>query len=96
MPDRIQQFRIQRLREMGSNAYRTAHNPPSPELLDACDAEGMMVMCETRMFSSSPEGFSELERMILRFRNHPSVILWSGFAPRPEDRSRHAAESARA
>jgi beta-galactosidase len=87
MPDRIQQFRIQRLREMGSNAYRTAHNPPSPELLDACDAEGMMVMCETRMFSSSPEGFSELERMILRFRNHPSVILWSIGNEEPEQGS---------
>jgi beta-galactosidase len=87
LPDRIKQFRIQRLREMGSNAYRTAHNPPSPELLDACDAAGMMVMCETRMFSSSPEGFSELERMVMRFRNHPSVILWSIGNEEPEQGS---------
>jgi beta-galactosidase len=87
MPNRIQEYRIQRLREMGSNAYRTAHNPPSPELLDACDAAGMMVMCETRMFSSSPEGFSELERMVMRFRNHPSVILWSIGNEEPEQGS---------
>jgi beta-galactosidase len=77
MPDRMQRYRLERLQEMGSNAYRTAHNPPSPELLDACDEFGIVVMCETRIFSSSSEGLSELERMVLRFRNHPSVILWS-------------------
>jgi beta-galactosidase len=77
LPDRVQRYRIERLREFGSNAYRTTHNPPTPELLDACDRLGMMVMCETRMFSSSPEGISELERMVMRFRNHPSVILWA-------------------
>jgi beta-galactosidase len=84
LPDRLQQYRIERLREFGSNAYRTTHNPPAPELLDACDKLGMMVMCETRMFSSSPEGFSELERMVMRFRNHPSVILWSIGNEEPE------------
>jgi beta-galactosidase len=96
MPDRIQEYRIHRLREMGSNAYRTAHNPPSPELLDACDAAGMMVMCETRMFSSSPEGFSELERMVMRFRNHPSVILWSIGNEEPEQGSPHGQKIAAA
>ncbi len=77
LPDRLQHYRIAKLKEMGSNAYRTSHNPPTPELLDACDRLGMLVLDETRMFSSSPEGLSQLERMILRDRNHPSVFCWS-------------------
>jgi len=77
LPDRLQFFRIAKLKECGSNAYRTSHNPPTPELLDACDQLGMLVMDETRMMSSSHEGLSQLERMIRRDRNHPSVVLWS-------------------
>ena len=77
LPDRLQYYRIERLKEMGSNAYRTSHNPPTPELLDACDRLGMLVLDETRMMSSTPEGLSQLERMIRRDRNHPSVVLWS-------------------
>jgi beta-galactosidase len=77
LPDRIQYYRIERLKEMGSNAYRTSHNPPTPELLDACDKLGMIVIDETRMASSGEEGLSQLERMIRRDRNHPSVIAWS-------------------
>ncbi len=77
LPDRLQGYRIECLKEMGSNAYRTSHNPPTPELLDACDRLGMLVMDETRMMSSTPEGLSQLERMIRRDRNHPSVVIWS-------------------
>ncbi|HZT72659.1 MAG TPA: beta-galactosidase GalA [Terriglobales bacterium] len=77
LPDRLQAYRIERLKEMGVNGYRTSHNPPTPELLDACDRLGMLVMDETRMFSSSREGLSQLERLIRRDRNHPSVIVWS-------------------
>ncbi len=77
LPDRLQYFRIAKLKECGSNAYRTSHNPPTPELLDACDSLGMLVMDETRMMSSSTEGLSQLERMVRRDRNHPSIILWS-------------------
>jgi len=77
LPDRIQYFRVARLKEMGANAYRTSHNPPTPALLDACDRLGMMVMDETRMMSSSQEGLSQLGRMMRRDRNHPSIILWS-------------------
>ncbi len=62
---------------MGSNGYRTSHHPPTPELLDACDRLGMLVMDETRMMSSTPEGFSQLERVIRRDRNHPSIVIWS-------------------
>jgi beta-galactosidase len=77
LPDRLQYYRIERLKDMGSNAYRTSHNPPTPELLDACDRLGMLVMDETRMMSSTPEGLSQLERLIRRDRNHPSVVIWS-------------------
>ena len=77
LPDRLQSYRIERLKSMGSNGLRTSHNPPTPELLDACDRLGMMVMCETRMMSSNPEGLSQLSRMIRKYRNHPSIIIWS-------------------
>jgi len=77
LPDRLHYYRVERLKEMGSNAYRTSHNPPTPELLDACDRLGMLVLDETRMMCSTPEGLSQLERMIRRDRNHPSVIMWS-------------------
>jgi beta-galactosidase len=77
IPDALQEFRIARLKEMGSNAYRCSHNPPTPELLDACDKLGMLVLDENRLMGTSPEHFELLERLILRDRNHPSVIAWS-------------------
>ncbi|MGB8602733.1 MAG: beta-galactosidase GalA [Rhizomicrobium sp.] len=77
IPDALQVWRVQKLKEMGSNAYRMAHNPPTPELLDACDRLGMLVIDETRRMSSDPESMGELTRLIRRDRNHPSVILWS-------------------
>jgi len=77
LPDALQAFRIRRLKEMGCNAYRTAHNPPTPELLDACDRLGMLVMDETRLLSSADDCLAQLEGMIKRDRNHPCVILWS-------------------
>ena len=77
VPDSIQEFRIRRLLEMGTNSYRCAHNPPAPGLLDACDRLGMLVMDENRNFGSSPEHLRQLRTMVLRDRNHPSIILWS-------------------
>ena len=56
LPDAMQYFRVRKLQEMGCNALRTSHNPPTPELLDACDELGMLVLDETRMLSSNPEG----------------------------------------
>lgn len=79
VPDSIWEFRIRKLKEMGSNAYRTAHNPPSRELLDICDRLGMLVMDETRHFNASPEYLKQLEWLVRRDRNNPSVILWSLF-----------------
>jgi beta-galactosidase len=77
VPDRIHYDRVAALKEMGSNAWRTAHNPVAPEFLNACDRLGMMVMAEVRMMASTPEGLSQLERMVRSGRNHPSVVIWS-------------------
>ena len=77
LPDRVQWFRIERLKEIGSNAYRTSHNPPTPELLDACDHLGMLVMVENRNMGTTPEMLDDLKAMVLRDRNHPSVFIWS-------------------
>jgi beta-galactosidase len=77
LPDALQAFRVARLKEMGVNAYRCSHNPPAPELLDACDRLGLLVLDENRLMGPSPEQLSQLESMIRRDRNHPSVILWS-------------------
>ncbi len=77
LPDRIQAFRVETMKAMGCNAWRTSHNPPTPELLDACDRLGMLVLDETRMFSPEEEGLSQLGRMIRRDRNHPCVFAWS-------------------
>jgi len=77
LPDRLQAFRIGVLKDMGSNAVRTSHNLPTPEWVEACDTLGMMMMCETRLMSSNPEGMAQLEVMVKRYRNSPSIILWS-------------------
>ena len=62
---------------MGGNAVRTSHNMPTPEWVDGCNRMGMMMMCETRQMSSSPEGLAQLSAMVKRYRNSPCVILWS-------------------
>jgi beta-galactosidase len=77
MPDQLQYFRIARLKEMGSNAYRTSHNPPTPELLEACDRLGMLVMDENRLLGSDAANTDQLESLLRRDRNHPSVFIWS-------------------
>jgi beta-galactosidase len=77
LPDAVQYYRIRKLQEMGCNALRTSHNPPTPELLNAADELGMLVFDETRMMSSSPEGLSQYENLVRRDRNHASVFMWS-------------------
>lgn len=77
VPDALQVYRLAVLKEMGGNAVRTSHNMPTPEWVDACNRMGMMMMCETRQMSSSPEGLAQLETMIKLYRNSPSIILWS-------------------
>jgi beta-galactosidase len=77
LPDAMQYYRIRKLQEMGCNSLRTSHNPPTPELLDACDELGILVFDETRMMSSNPEGLSQFADLVRRDRNRPSVFMWS-------------------
>jgi beta-galactosidase len=83
VPNSIWDFRLKKLKEMGVNGYRCSHNPPSSEFLDACDRMGILVMDENRNFNASPEYMRQLEWMVRRDRNHPSIILWSVFNEEP-------------
>lgn len=83
VPDALWEFRIRKLKEMGANAYRCAHNAPATEFLAVCDSLGMLVMDENRNFNTSPEYMKQLEWMVRRDRNHPSIILWSVFNEEP-------------
>jgi beta-galactosidase len=83
VPDALWDFRVRRLKELGSNTYRSAHNAPAAEFLDACDRLGMMVMDENRNFGATPEHLKQLDWMVRRDRNHPSIILWSVFNEEP-------------
>jgi beta-galactosidase len=77
------------LKSMGCNAIRTSHNPPAPDLLDLCDKMGFLVMDEAfdvwyleKMKYDYHLYFKDwherdLADMLLRDRNHPSIILWS-------------------
>ncbi len=77
LPDYLQYYRIFLLKQMGSNAYRTSHNPPTKELLDACDSLGMLVMDENRLLNSSPQYMQDWEWLIKRDRSRACVFMWS-------------------
>lgn len=86
---RAEERKIELLKSAGFNALRLAHNPPSTELLDACDRLGMLVIDEAFdmwYYGHSKDDYSkyfskfwkdDLSKMILRDRNHPSIIMWS-------------------
>lgn len=83
--DREMERRLKILKEMGCNAIRLAHNPMSAELLDLCDQMGFLVIAEafdkwkSRYYGELFDEWWErdLEAMLLRDRNHPSIFLWS-------------------
>ena len=77
LPDALQYFRIAKLKEFGDNALRTSHNPPTPELLEACDHLGMIVMDESRLLGSDAQNLQKWDDQIRRDRNHASVGIWS-------------------
>jgi len=77
LPDYLQYYRIRLLKDMGVNSYRTSHNPPTPELLDACDSLGMLVLDENRLLNSSPEYIDQFERLVKRDRSRACVFMWS-------------------
>lgn len=73
----IVKYKLLKLKDMGVNAYRSAHHAASLELLELCDELGIMVMEENRILESSELRLEELERMVKRDRNHPSIVFWS-------------------
>jgi len=87
--DRAEERKVELLKASGFNAIRCSHNPPSPAFLDACDRLGMLVIDEAFdmwQYPKNPGDYNlyfgnwwkkDIENMILRDRNHPSVILWS-------------------
>jgi beta-galactosidase len=77
LPDALQYFRVAKLKEFGCNAIRTSHNPPTPELLDACDHLGMIIMDESRLLGSDEENLRRWDTQIRRDRNHACVGIWS-------------------
>lgn len=77
LPDKINWYKLKILKDLGSNAYRSSHHPPTPELLDMCDSMGIIVLDENRSLSSSEHGLKELTTMLYRDRNHPSIFMWS-------------------
>jgi beta-galactosidase len=83
LPDAIWEFRIKKLKEMGVNAYRCSHNPPPVKMLELCDSLGILVMDENRNFNVSPEYLRQMEWLVRRDRNHPSVFMWSVFNEEP-------------
>ena len=86
-PDNLWPWRIAKLKAMGANAYRCAHGPVSEAFYDAADRMGLLVMDENRHLGDSylPAGqldapysdLSDVKAMVLRHRNHPSIIMWS-------------------
>ncbi|HKK74929.1 MAG TPA: beta-galactosidase GalA [Saprospiraceae bacterium] len=76
LPDYLQYYRIALLKEMGVNTYRTSHNPPTPELLDACDSLGMLVMDENRLLNTGREHLDQFERLLRRDRSRTCVFMW--------------------
>lgn len=77
LPDYLQYYRVRLLKDLGTNAYRTSHNAPTPELLDACDSLGMLVLDENRLLNSSPEYTDQFKRLLRRDRSRTSVFMWS-------------------
>jgi beta-galactosidase len=87
--DRAEERRVELMKAHGFNAIRTAHNPPSPAFLDACDRLGMLVLDEAFdcwETQKNPQDYHlyfaewwqrDVSAMVRRDRNHPSVILWS-------------------
>lgn len=87
--DRAEERKIELLKAGGFNAVRTSHNPPSEAFLDACDSLGLLVMDESFdcwKVGKNPNDYSvyfnqwwrqDLESMVLRDRNHPSIVMWS-------------------
>jgi beta-galactosidase len=110
VPERVWERRLELLREMGCNAIRLSHNPPAPELLDMLDRMGFLVMDEAFDEWKQPKGgtpvygyhkyFDEwserdMNAMVERDRNHPSIVIWSAGNEVPDQSDAHGPETLR-
>ena len=77
VPANVHRYKMELLKEMGANGYRTSHYQQHKAILDACDELGFIVLDEARWFSSTEEGIAQLETLVRRDRNRPSVFFWS-------------------
>jgi beta-galactosidase len=88
VPDNLEYWRVKKMMALGANAWRTAHNPPTESLLDACDKLGVLVLDEnrhlgetfspkTQLTGTHANNLSDLDAMIVRDRNHACVFAWS-------------------
>ena len=84
IPPRVNQYRIDTLKRMGANGWRGAHEPVAQDLLEAADSLGFLMWVENREFGQEVDGYLPLEQtlqniedMVRRSRNHPSIVLWS-------------------
>ncbi len=87
--ERADERKLQIMKDMGANAIRTAHNPTSSEFLDLCDKLGLVVLVEAFdmwRYPKTPQDYSQyfddwaaadMRDIVVRDRNHPSVIMWS-------------------
>ena len=77
VPENIAKYKVALMKEMGANGYRTSHYQQTKSYMDAFDEQGFLVMDEARWFESTKEAMEQLESLIKRDRNRPSVIMWS-------------------
>jgi len=105
--DRAEERKVELLKASGYNAIRCSHNPPSPAFLEACDRLGMLIIDEAFdawSYGKNPYDYhlyfkdwwkKDVETMVCRDRNHPSVIMWSIGNEIPERGNAEGAESAK-
>ena len=77
IPENILRYKVKMLREMGANGFRCSHYPHNEATMQALDENGFITMSEVRYYNSSPECMRQLEMLVKRDRNHPSVFFWS-------------------
>jgi beta-galactosidase len=103
--DRAEERRVELMKASGFNSIRCAHNPPSPAFLEACDRLGILVIDEAFDMwkrAKNPQDYhrffeewwkKDVKSMVLRDRNHPSIIMWSTGNEIPERGEPEGAET---
>ena len=77
LPKNVARYKIDLIKQMGSNGFRCSHYQHGDDTMDALDEAGMIVFNETRWFESSDECLEQLRTLVKRDRNRPSVVFWS-------------------